>query len=84
MPPNNNIVKCKKVKTNRRALKHNKRKVHNKSDFTIYGNNCEKLGNKLETFNKVLSDLTPSVFVLKETKRKMADPPLKISNLNNY
>ena len=76
------INNVNKVKTNRRALKCNKRKAHNNSDFTIYANNCDKLGNKLETFNKVLNDLTPSVFILEETKRKLADPPLKVSNLN--
>ena len=38
----------------------------------------------METFNKVLNDLTPSVFILEETERKLADPPLKVSNLNNY
>ena len=65
-------------------MKCNRRKAHNNSDFTIYANNCDKLGNKLETFNKVLNDLTPSVFILEETKRKLADPPLKVSNLNNY
>ena len=38
----------------------------------------------METFNKVLKYVTPSVFVLEETKRNLTDPPLKVSNLNNY
>ena len=70
MPPNENDDKCKNTKTNRRALKHNKRKKFYKSDFTIYGNNCDKIGNKIESFDKGLCDLTPSVFILQETKRK--------------
>ena len=65
-------------------MKHNKRNTYNKSAFTIYGNNCDKIGNKTESFNKVLSDLSPCVFVLQETKRKQADPPLKITNIINY
>ena len=43
-----------------------------------------KLNEALETFNKVLSDLVPSVYILQETKRKESDPPLKDSNLTNY
>ena len=66
------------------SLKHNKRNKYNKSAFTIYGNNCDKIGNKTESFNKVLSDLSPCVFVLQETKRKMTDPPLKITNIINF
>ena len=65
-------------------MKHNKRNKSNRSAFTIYGNNCDKIGNKTESFNKVLSDLTPSVFFLQETKRKQTDPPLKLSNVINY
>ena len=69
MPPYKNIKKCNNIKRNRRSFKHNKGNKSNKSEFTIYGNNCDKIGNKLESFNKVLSDLTPSVFILQETKK---------------
>ena len=53
-------------------------------EFSIYGNNCNQISNKLESFNKMLSDLIPSIFILQETKRKVSDPPLKVSNLSNY
>ena len=52
--------------------------------FLVFGNNSNKVSNKIESFNKVLSDLSPAVFTLQETKRKMADPPMKINNLCNY
>ena len=38
----------------------------------------------MESFNKVLIDLAPSVFALKETKRKILDPSIKSSNLIKY
>ena len=50
----------------------------------MFGNNCDRLSNKSESFNKVLSDLSPAVITLQETKRKTTDPPLKIQNLSNY
>ena len=78
------IEKHNKPKTNRRSLKQNKRAKKVSKEFVIYGNNCDRIGNKVETFNKVLSDLVPSVFILQETKRKESDPPLKASNLTNY
>ena len=54
------------------------------TEFTVFGNNCDKISNKMESFDKMLNDLVPSVFVLQETKRKVADPPMKSANLNNY
>ena len=74
----------KTIKHNRRALKRNKRAKKEVGQFIMYGNNCNKIGNKMESFNKVLGDLTPSVFTLQETKRKLSDPPIKANNLSNY
>ena len=50
----------------------------------FYGNNCNKIGTKIESFNKLLSDLKPSIFGLEETKLKVNDPPIKCENLINY
>ena len=79
-----NTKKTESTKKNRRSLKRNKKALVLTNNFTIYGNNCDKIGNKLESLNKVLNDLTPAVFMLQETKRKMADPPIKARNLSNY
>ena len=48
------------------------------------GNNCNKISNEIDSFNKVLFDLAPSVFALQETKRKKNDPPMKATNLKNH
>ena len=76
-----------KRKQNRRSLKKNKlsrKENKNNKPFVFIGNNCAKISNKIDSFNKVLHDLTPSVFALQETKRKKDDPPIKAENLKNY
>ena len=54
------------------------------SQIVFYANNCNKIGTKMESFNKVLSDLKPTIFCLEETKQKVNDPPIKCDNLINY
>ena len=49
--------------------------------FAVFGNNCNRISNKLESFNKALSDLSPAVFTLQETKRKISDSLMKADNL---
>ena len=50
----------------------------------MYGNNCNGIISKMDSFNKILCDLQPSVFSLQEIKRKISDPPIKSCNLENY
>ena len=50
----------------------------------MYGNNCNGLKSKIDSFDKVLYDLEPCVFAIQETKRKLSDPPLKSNNMHNY
>ena len=57
---------------------------NNNKPFVFIENNCAKISNNLDSFNKLLHDRTPSVFTLQETKRKKDDPPMKTDNLNNY
>ena len=72
-------------KNNRRSLKKNKRNTTtNNKQFIFYANNCDRLSGKMEAFDKVLCDLKPSVFALEETKRKINDPPMKCTNVENY
>ena len=42
------------------------------------------MGTKIESFNKVLSDLKPAIFGLQETKQKLFDPPIKCESMKNY
>ena len=56
----------------------------NNTEIVFYANNCNKIGTKMESFNKLLSDLKPSIFGLQETKLKVNDPPIKCENLINY
>ena len=50
----------------------------------MYGNNCNGIKSKIDSFDKVLYDLQPCVFSIQETKRKISDPILKSHNLHNY
>ena len=56
----------------------------NASQIVFYCNNCNKIATKIKSFNKVLSDLKPSIFGLEETKQKVNDPAIKCDNLINY
>ena len=52
--------------------------------IVFYFNNCNKIATKIKSFDKVLSDLKPSIFRLEETKQKGDDPAIKCDNLINY
>ena len=51
---------------------------------TIVGINAAGVTSKMESFDKMLFDMQPSVFMLQETKRKLGDPEMKAKNLINY
>ena len=66
-------------------MKKNKNAINTVTqEIIFYANNCNKIGTKIESFNKVLSDLKPAIFGLEETKQKINDPPIKCDNLTNY
>ena len=68
-----------KVKRNRRGLNRNKR-----NNFNMIGNmirviaiNAAGITSKMQSFDKVLCDRKPSIWMLQETKRKPSDPKMK-------
>ena len=74
------------MKRNRRGLKKNgKNKFHVLGNsVNIIGINAAGITSKMESFNKVLFDVHPSVFMLQETKRKINAPKMNATNLENY
>ena len=54
------------------------------NNVNIIGINAAGLTSKMQTFDKVLFDIHPSVFILQETKRKMHAPKMNAKNLENY
>ena len=65
-------------KKNRRKLKKNKRKEHMKRKLvTIVGMIAAGIASKMEPSDKMLFDLQPSIWMLKETKRKLGEPRMK-------
>ena len=64
--------------------KHKRARNVNNNQLVFYANNCNKISNKIQSFNQLLSDLKPSIFGLQETKQGLNDPPLKCDNLINY
>ena len=76
----------KNKKRNRRGLNRNKRnKVEIKGkSVNIIGINTAGLTSKIESFEKLLFDLRPSIFMLQETKRRISGAKLKGKNLENY
>ena len=70
---------------NRRGLKKNKRKESKLGNsVTIVGINAAGITSKIDSFDKLLFDLQPSIFMLQETKRKPGDAKMKAKNLANY
>ena len=53
-------------------------------DLTIVGLNAAGVTSKIDSFDKVLFDVMPSVWMMQETKRKQYSPQLTSQNLNNY
>ena len=50
----------------------------------IVGINAAGLTSKIESFDKLLFDLQPSIWMIQETKRKQVSPKIKGNNLVNY
>ena len=48
------------------------------------GINAAGITSKMQSFDKLLFDINPSVFMLQETKRKQGAPNMKANNLDNY
>ena len=83
MPYSINDSKCKR---NRRALKRNKvNRFHvNGKSVCMIGINSAGITSKLESFNKLLYDVRPTVWFMQETKRNMNQSEMKSNNLQNY
>ena len=80
---NINIIKPKR---NRRGLKKNKRSNINMigKKLLIVGINAAGITSKLESFDKMIFDLKPSVWFMQESKRNITDNVIKTANLINY
>ena len=52
--------------------------------FRVVGVNAAGLTSKAESFDKMLFDRKPSVWLMQETKRKSVDSKIKADNLINY
>ena len=76
----------KGVKQNRRSLKRNKRIQFHMTgkSVTFVGVNAAGITSKLHSFDKLLSDVKPTVWMMQETKRTNNHGKLTSSNLKNY
>ena len=72
-------------KQNRRGLKKNKNSNLNMigKELVIVGINAAGITSKLESFDKMIYDLKPSVWLMQESKQNETDPVLKTANLIN-
>ena len=52
--------------------------------LNIIGINSAGIASKMDSFDKVLYDIKPSIFMLQETKRRLNAPKFKAKNLENY
>ena len=75
-----------KHKRNRRSLKRNKvNRFHvNGKSVTMIGINSAGITSKLESFDKLLCDVQPTIWFMQETKRNKNQSELKSNNLQNY
>ena len=80
------ITNSYKRKINRRGLKKNKLNKVNVigKSVNIVGINSAGITSKIQSFDKLLFDIKPSIFMLQETKRKQGAPKMKAHNLDNY
>ena len=74
------IVKVDKRKSNRRGLNSN-HKVHNK--LRIVGVNSNGISSKLKSLDHIISELSPSIICLQETKMRKVGR-IKGKNTQNY
>ena len=52
--------------------------------LNIIAINAAGITSKMDSFNKLLFDIQPSVFMLQETKRRQGSAKMKAKNLENY
>ena len=80
--PSNIIVR----KCNRRALKRNKMNTINATGKSLIfvGVNAAGITSKVHSFDKLLVDIQPTVWMMQETKRTINQPKLASNNLSNY
>ena len=73
-------------KRNRRSLKKNK--VHkfnvNGKSIRIVGVNAAGITSKLDSFDKLIFDRRPSIWMMQETKQRVTDKQIQTKNLVNY
>ena len=53
-------------------------------NINIIGINAAGITSKVESFDKLLFDINPSIFMLQETKRRINAPKIRAQNLANY
>ena len=53
-------------------------------EICIIGINAAGITSKIDSFDKVLYDIQPSIFMLQETKRKLGCAKMKAKNLDNF
>ena len=51
---------------------------------SVLGINTAEITSKIQSFDKLLFDAQPSIFMLQESKRRVNAPQLKTTNLCNY
>ena len=78
--------KLNKPKKNRRGLKKNKLRHINMigNKLIFIGINAAGITSKLESFDKMIYDLKPSVWMMQESKRNATDSVIKTDNSINY
>ena len=54
------------------------------NSILVVGVNAAGITSKMDSFDKLLFDLQPSIWMMQETKRKIMYPKMKTNNLNNY
>ena len=54
------------------------------NSVNIIGVNAAGITSKMNSFDKLLFDIRPSVFIIQETKRKLNAPKMRAKNLENY
>ena len=76
------ITNSYKRKINRRGLKKNKLNKVNVigKSVNIVGINSAGITSKIQSFDKLLFDIKPSIFMLQETKQKQGAPKMKAHN----
>ena len=61
----------------------NRFNVNGKS-IRVFGVNAAGITSKLDSFDKLLFDRKPSIWMMQETKRRITDKPIQTENLVNY